>query len=73
MEAALSRWPQYIIETQIYGKRFSAQDAINHITGLGCSGEAGERMPSPVDQTANSILDLAVILPIMKRLGDALA
>ncbi|UIY32662.1 hypothetical protein LZK73_29960 (plasmid) [Neorhizobium galegae] len=46
--------------------------SINHITGLSRSGEAGERMPSPVDQTISSILDMAVTLPTMKKLGDAL-
>ncbi len=29
-------------------------------------------MPSPVDQTVSSILDMAVTLPTMKKLGDAL-
>lgn len=46
--------------------------SINHITGLGRSGEAGERMPSPVEQTVSSIFDMAVTLPAMKKLGDAL-
>ncbi|CDZ32425.1 Inner membrane protein YqiK [Neorhizobium galegae bv. officinalis] len=46
--------------------------SINHITGLSRSGEPGERMPSPVDQTISSILDMAVTLPTMKKLGDAL-
>ncbi|WP_137130804.1 flotillin domain-containing protein [Rhizobium sp. FY34] len=46
--------------------------SINHITGLGRSGEPGERLPSPVDQTVSSILDMAVTLPTMRKLGDAL-
>ena len=43
--------------------------SINHITGLG--GARGEAAPSPVEQTVQSILDMAVALPAMKKLGDA--
>lgn len=46
--------------------------SINHITGLGRPGDGVERMTSPVDQTVSSILDMAVTLPTMKKLGDAL-
>lgn len=46
--------------------------SINHISGLGRPGDGVERMSSPVDQTVSSILDMAVTLPTMKKLGDAL-
>jgi Uncharacterized protein conserved in bacteria len=45
--------------------------SINHITGLGRAGDGGERPASPVDHTVNAILDMAVTLPTMKKLGDA--
>ncbi|WP_117194305.1 flotillin family protein [Rhizobium terrae] len=45
--------------------------SINHITGLGRVGDVTERAPSPVDQTVGAILDMAVALPTMKKLGDA--
>lgn len=44
--------------------------SINHISGLG-RGEAAERAASPVEQTVDAILDMAVSLPAMKKLGDA--
>jgi uncharacterized membrane protein YqiK len=45
--------------------------SINHITGLGRPATAGERPASPVDSAVDAILDMAVSLPAMKRLGDA--
>ncbi|KAA9007874.1 flotillin family protein [Histidinibacterium aquaticum] len=45
--------------------------SINHISGLDRGGSSGERPSSPVDQTVNAILDMAVSLPAMKRLGDS--
>jgi uncharacterized membrane protein YqiK len=44
--------------------------SINHITGLG-RGDGGERPASPVDQTVNAILDMAISLPTMKKMGEA--
>jgi hypothetical protein len=44
--------------------------SINHVTGLG-RGEGEGRPASPVDQTVDAILDMAVSLPTMKKLGDA--
>jgi len=44
--------------------------SINHITGLG-RGERGDAPSSPVDQTVDAILDMAVSLPTLKKLGDA--
>ncbi|MDF0602850.1 flotillin domain-containing protein [Psychromarinibacter sp. C21-152] len=41
---------------------------INHVSGLGRDGSEGAG--SPVDHTIHSILDLAVTLPAMKRIGD---
>jgi flotillin len=46
--------------------------SINHVTGLGkASGQSAEHA-SPVNQTIDSILDLAVTLPVMKKIGDAI-
>ena len=44
--------------------------SINHISGLG-RGEGGERATSPVSQTLDAILDMAVTLPAMKKIGDS--
>ena len=41
---------------------------ISHITGLGKS--EGGASASPVGQTIESILDMAVALPAMKKIGD---
>ncbi len=43
--------------------------SINHVSGLGGNGTG---TPSPMDQTVSSILDLAVGLPVMKKIGDAI-
>lgn len=45
--------------------------SINHITGLARPGDTAERPASPIDHTVNAILDMAVTLPAMKKLGDA--
>jgi uncharacterized membrane protein YqiK len=44
--------------------------SINHITGL--DRARGEGATSPVSQTIESILDMAVALPAMKKLGDSI-
>lgn len=41
---------------------------INHISGLDRANSEGA--PSPVGQTIESILDMAVAMPAMKRIGD---
>ena len=41
---------------------------INHVSGLGKS--SGDAPASPVNQTVESILDMAVNLPAMQRLGE---
>ncbi len=41
---------------------------INHVTGLDRPRNTGT--PSPVSQTVDSILDMAVALPAMKKIGD---
>lgn len=43
---------------------------INHISGFERSGGAGSA--SPVGQTIESILDMAVALPAMKKIGDSI-
>lgn len=45
--------------------------SINHISGLGRAEGGDARPASPVDQTVDAILDMAVSLPTMKKLGDA--
>ncbi len=46
--------------------------SINHISGLGRGAEVGGERASAVGQTIESILDLAVTLPAMKKIGDAI-
>lgn len=44
---------------------------INHITGLGGTGGSGEGgIRTPVNQAMDSILDMAVQLPALKKIGD---
>lgn len=45
---------------------------INHITGLGGDRSTGSVSTSPVNQAIDSILEMAVSLPAMKKLGDAI-
>lgn len=45
--------------------------SINHISGLGKSGEAGSDAASPVNRAIDSIMDMALTLPAMKKIGDA--
>ncbi|MBS0123793.1 flotillin family protein [Thetidibacter halocola] len=46
--------------------------SINHVTGLGRDGSRAAGPSSPVDQTVDAILDMAVSLPAMKRLGEVM-
>ena len=46
--------------------------SINHVTGLSRSEGYEGTAASPVDHTVNAILDMAVSLPAMKRIGDAI-
>jgi uncharacterized membrane protein YqiK len=46
--------------------------SINHVTGLGKTGGQSAEHTSPVNQTIDSILDLAVTLPAMKKIGEAI-
>ena len=43
--------------------------SINHITGMGSTG--GDGATAPVNQALNSIMDMAVQLPALKKIGDA--
>jgi uncharacterized membrane protein YqiK len=43
--------------------------SINHFSGLGRGGS--DVATSPVNQTVDAILDMAISLPAMKKLGDA--
>jgi len=44
--------------------------SINHVSGLG-RGDGAERPASPMGQTMDAIMDMAVTLPTMKKLGEA--
>ncbi|MBD3678893.1 MAG: flotillin [Rhodobacteraceae bacterium] len=44
--------------------------SINHISGLG-KGEGSGEPGSPVNQTIEAILDMAVALPAMKKIGES--
>jgi uncharacterized membrane protein YqiK len=46
--------------------------SINHISGLGRSDSPAGGASSPIEETVKSILDLAVTLPAMKKIGDAI-
>jgi uncharacterized membrane protein YqiK len=46
--------------------------SINHVTGLGRGGEAGADRGSPVNQTIDAILEMAIALPAMKKIGDSI-
>ncbi len=46
--------------------------SINHVTGLAKGAVSEASPPSPVNQTIDSILDLAVSLPAMKRIGESI-
>ena len=64
------------IKAEAEAKGFAARIAaekitgisINHVSGLGKS--SGDAPASPVNQTVESILDMAVNLPAMQRLGE---
>ncbi|MEM9047229.1 MAG: flotillin domain-containing protein [Pseudomonadota bacterium] len=43
--------------------------SVNHISGLGGVGDAGGK--APVSQAIDSIMDMAVQLPALKKIGDA--
>ncbi|WP_375257219.1 flotillin family protein [Citreimonas sp.] len=45
---------------------------INHVTGLGGGGNNAAGPVSPINQTVDSILEMAVSLPAMKRLGETI-
>jgi uncharacterized membrane protein YqiK len=70
-KARLAALPQIISEMVKPAEKIKGI-SINHITGLGRTGDAQDHIPSPVDQTVSSILDMAVRLPTMKKLGETL-
>lgn len=49
--------------------------SINHVTGLGDmrAGASGQGAPSPVNQTMQAIMDMAVQLPTLQKLGEAVS
>lgn len=69
-KARLAALPQIIGEMVKPAEKIKGI-SINHVSGLGRAGEAGERPASPVEQTVDAILDMAVTLPTVKKLGEA--
>ena len=67
--ARLRTLPQVIGEMVKPAEKISGI-SINHISGLGRGGE-GAGPGSPVNQTVDAILDMAVSLPAMQKLGEA--
>jgi uncharacterized membrane protein YqiK len=67
-KARLAALPQIVAELVRPAEKITGI-SINHVTGLG-RGDGGDRPASPVDQTVDAILDMAVSLPAMKRLGE---
>jgi uncharacterized membrane protein YqiK len=65
--ARLKAMPQILAEMVKPAEKISGI-SINHVTGLGRGGS--EAVGSPVNQTVDAILDMAVSLPAMKKLGD---
>lgn len=45
--------------------------SINHVTGMGSSGGGDGSAKAPVSQAIDSILDMAVQMPALKKIGDA--
>jgi hypothetical protein len=45
--------------------------SINHVTGMGSSGGGDGGAKAPVSQAIDSILDMAVQMPALKKIGDA--
>lgn len=45
---------------------------VNHVSGLGGSGTGGEEIKTPVASAIDSIMDMAVQMPLLKKVGDQL-
>lgn len=45
--------------------------SINHVTGMGSTGGGDGGAKAPVSQAIDSILDMAVQMPALKKIGDA--
>lgn len=67
--ARLGAMPQILAEMVKPAEKIDGI-SINHFTGLGRS-DAGQA-PSPVNQTVDAILDMAVTLPAMQKLGETI-
>ena len=59
------------IEGFLRGVAGQGVETVDTINGLPRGGDGGERPASPVNQTVDAILDLAVSVPAMKKLGEA--
>ncbi|MBS1301690.1 flotillin domain-containing protein [Loktanella sp. SALINAS62] len=69
--ARLKAMPQIIAEMVKPAEKIKGI-SINHVSGLGRTGQDAGSATSPVTQTVDAILDMAVSLPAMKKLGDSI-
>lgn len=67
--ARLKAMPQILAEMVKPAEKINGI-SINHISGLGRGTGGGAENTSPVNQTVDAILDMAVSLPALKKLGD---
>ncbi|WP_292289682.1 flotillin domain-containing protein [Marivita sp.] len=69
--ARLKAMPQILAEMVKPAEKINGI-SINQVSGLGRAGPDAGGPTSPVTQTVDAILDMAVSLPAMKKLGDAI-
>ncbi|OAN75247.1 flotillin [Sulfitobacter sp. EhC04] len=67
--ARLNALPQILAEMVKPAEKINGI-SINHITGLERSGDRGAA--SPINQTVDAIMDMAISLPALKKLGDSI-
>ena len=68
-KARLSAMPEIISQMVKPAEKIKGI-SINHITGLNKGSDGATDRTSPISQTIESILDMAVTLPAMKKIGD---
>ncbi|PUB10166.1 flotillin family protein [Yoonia sediminilitoris] len=68
--ARLQAMPQILAEMVKPAEKIDGI-SINHISGLGRGADGGSGPASPVNQTVDAILDMAISLPAVQKLGDA--
>jgi uncharacterized membrane protein YqiK len=70
-KARLAALPQIIAEMVKPAEKIKGI-TVNHVTGLGRSNNSIDRPGSPIDHTVDAILDVAVALPTLKKIGDSI-